>query len=37
MEAGFILLTKANLEPFMQILEKEEERKSFLKYLNSLP
>jgi hypothetical protein len=32
MEAGFILLTKANLEPFMQILEKEEERKSFLKY-----
>ena len=37
MEAGFILLTKANLEPFMQIVEKEEEQRSFLKYLNSLP
>lgn len=36
MEAGFILLTKANLEPFMQIVDREEERKSFHKYLNSL-
>ncbi len=35
-KAGLILLTKANLEPFMQIVEKEEERKSFLKYLKSL-
>lgn len=37
MEAGFILLTRANLEPFMQIVDKEEEQRSFLKYLNSLP
>lgn len=36
MKEGFILLTKANLQPFMQIVEKEEEQKSFLKYLNSL-
>ncbi|WP_286998304.1 MULTISPECIES: hypothetical protein [Comamonas] len=37
MEAGFILLTRKNLEPFVQIVEKEEEQKSFLKYLNALP
>ena len=37
MEVGLILLTKANLQPFMQIVEKEEEQKSFQKYLSMLP
>lgn len=37
MEIGFILLKRSNLEPFMQILEKEEEQTSFLTYLDSLP
>lgn len=37
MEIGFILLKRSNLEPFMQILEKEEDQTIFLTYLDSLP
>lgn len=36
-EVGLILLTKKNLEPFMQMLEKEGEQKSFRQYLIALP
>lgn len=34
---GHVLLKRTNLEPLTKIIEEEEERKSFTKYLNSLP
>lgn len=37
MEASRTLLTQANLEPFSGILEEEDDRKSFRRYLNGLP
>jgi len=37
LEIGHVLLKRTNLAPFMQVVEDEDERKSFTKYLNSLP
>lgn len=37
LQIGLALLSQQNLEPFMRLIEDEDDQKSFKKYLNSIP
>ena len=37
LQIGLALLSQQNLEPFMRLIEDEDDKKSFKKYLNSIP